>query len=53
MVDKGSTDHSAEVAMASGARVVEEPRPGYGSALLAGFESSLGEVIVMADADHL
>ena len=51
VVDNGSTDASAEVALASGARVIEEPRPGYGSALLAGFEASRGEVIVMADAD--
>ena len=51
VVDNGSTDASAEVAMASGGRVVEEARPGYGSALLAGFGASRGEVVVMADAD--
>jgi hypothetical protein len=51
VVDNGSTDASAAVAMASGGRVVEEARPGYGSALLAGFEASRGEILVMADAD--
>jgi hypothetical protein len=51
VVDNGSTDASADVAMVSGARVIEEARPGYGSALLAGFEASRGEVVVMADAD--
>ena len=51
VVDNGSTDASAEVATASGARVIGESRPGYGSALLAGFEAARGDVIVMADAD--
>jgi hypothetical protein len=51
VVDNGSTDASAEVAMMSGGRIVEEARPGYGSALLAGFEASRGTVVVMADAD--
>ena len=51
VVDNGSTDASAEVAMSSGGRVVEEARPGYGSALLSGFDASRGEVVVMADAD--
>jgi hypothetical protein len=51
VVDNGSRDASAEVAIASGARVIEEPRPGYGSALLAGFGASRGDVLVMADAD--
>ena len=51
VVDNGSTDASAAVAMASGGRVVEEARPGYGSALLAGFEAARGEILVMADAD--
>ena len=36
VVDNGSTDHTAEVARASGATVVFEERRGYGSACLAG-----------------
>lgn len=51
VVDNGCTDRSAEVAARAGARVVREDRPGYGSALLAGIATALGEVVVMADAD--
>ena len=51
VVDNGSTDASKEIATAAGGRVVQEPRPGYGSALLTGFDASRGEVVVMADAD--
>jgi hypothetical protein len=49
--DNGSTDGSAELARAAGARVVHEPRRGYGSAYLAGFAAARGDYIVMADAD--
>jgi glycosyltransferase involved in cell wall biosynthesis len=31
--------------------VIEEPRRGYGNALLAGFDAARGDYIVMADAD--
>jgi glycosyltransferase involved in cell wall biosynthesis len=51
LVDNGSTDRSAEIAAEHGARVVYEPRPGYGSAYLRGLAEAQGEVIVMADAD--
>jgi glycosyltransferase involved in cell wall biosynthesis len=51
VVDNGSTDGSAELAAQAGARVVPEPRRGYGSAYLAGFEAAEGAYIVMADAD--
>src|SRR6185312_2206631 len=34
-----------------GARVVREPRRGYGSAYLAGFAAARGRYIVMGDAD--
>ena len=50
-VDNGSTDASAALARAAGARVVHEPRRGYGSAYLAGFRASRGRYIVMLDAD--
>ena len=51
VVDNGSTDASVEVASTAGARIVHEPRHGYGSALLAGFDAAMGEIMVMADAD--
>jgi glycosyltransferase involved in cell wall biosynthesis len=51
VADNNSTDGSGELAAAAGARVVHEPRPGYGSAYLAGFAAARGEYIVMADAD--
>jgi glycosyltransferase involved in cell wall biosynthesis len=51
VVDNASTDGSAEEAAAAGARVVHEPRRGYGSAYLAGFAGAEGRYVVMADAD--
>ena len=51
VADNASEDRSAELAAAAGARVVHEPRRGYGSAYLAGFEAARGRYIVMADAD--
>ena len=51
VVDNGSTDGSAALAEEAGARVIDEPRRGYGSAYLAGFEAARGEYIVMADGD--
>jgi glycosyltransferase involved in cell wall biosynthesis len=51
VVDNGSDDGSAELAAAAGARVVHEPRRGYGSAYLAGFAAATSDYIVMIDAD--
>jgi len=51
VADNGSEDGSPELAEAAGARVVSEPRRGYGSAYLAGFAAARGDYIVMADAD--
>jgi glycosyltransferase involved in cell wall biosynthesis len=51
VADNASEDRSAELARAAGARVVHEPRRGYGSAYLAGFAAARGRYIVMADAD--
>jgi glycosyltransferase involved in cell wall biosynthesis len=52
VVDNGSTDRSAEIAATRGARVVPEPRRGYGSAYLTGLASASGTYVVMADADE-
>ena len=51
VADNDSDDGSAELAAAAGARVVHEPRRGYGSAYLAGFGAARGEYVVMLDAD--
>jgi glycosyltransferase involved in cell wall biosynthesis len=52
VVDNGSTDGTAAVARAAGARVVVEPRRGFGAACLAGVQASpRAEVIAFADAD--
>ena len=52
VVDNGSTDRSAEIATAHGARVIAESRKGYGSAYLTGLEAARGEYVVMGDADE-
>jgi glycosyltransferase involved in cell wall biosynthesis len=51
VADNASEDRSGELAAAAGARVIYEPRRGYGSAYLAGFAAARGRYIVMADAD--
>ena len=51
VADNGSTDGSIEIAEAHGARVVRVPQRGYGAALQAGIAASLGQFIIMGDAD--
>ncbi len=54
VVDNGSTDETAAVALAAGARVVVEPVPGYGRACRAGLDVALAEgfdLIGFMDAD--
>ena len=53
VADNGSSDATAAVAAAAGARVVSEPKRGYGSACLAGIAAA-GDVDVIAfiDADY-
>jgi glycosyltransferase involved in cell wall biosynthesis len=51
VVDNGSTDGSAEVARALGARVVSEPRRGFGAACFAGLEAARGEFVCFMDCD--
>jgi glycosyltransferase involved in cell wall biosynthesis len=53
VVDNGSRDRTAEVARAAGARVVHEPRRGYGQACLAGIAAGEGaDVLAFLDGDH-
>jgi glycosyltransferase involved in cell wall biosynthesis len=51
VVDNASTDRTAEVARAAGARVVFEARKGYGRAYKTGFAAARGDVIVTMDGD--
>ncbi|MDW5330157.1 glycosyltransferase family 2 protein [Plantactinospora sp. KLBMP9567] len=51
VVDNGSTDGSPEVAAAHGARVVSEPRRGYGAAVHAGLLAAEAELVCVLDAD--
>jgi glycosyltransferase involved in cell wall biosynthesis len=53
VVDNGSRDGTADVARKHGARVVNEPRRGYGQACLAGIAalSQSTEIVVFLDAD--
>ncbi len=53
LVDGASTDETVAVARSlwPGIRVVEQPRPGKGAALRAGFRAATGEIIVTLDAD--
>ena len=52
VVDNGSRDRTAEVARRAGARVVREPRRGYGQACLAGIAAAPDvDVYVFLDGD--
>jgi len=53
VVDNGSRDATADVARKHGARVISEPRRGYGQACLAGIAalSDNTEIVVFLDAD--
>jgi len=51
IVDTESTDKTREIARSMGAKVVDEPRRGYGRAYKTGFEEADGDIIVTLDAD--
>lgn len=54
VVDNGSTDGTAGAARAMGAKVVAEPRRGYGRAVLRGLQELNGrsDTVVILDGDH-
>jgi len=51
VVDNGSTDGSAMVAQAHGARTIAEPVRGFGSACWSGLEAAQSDVVCFMDAD--
>jgi glycosyltransferase involved in cell wall biosynthesis len=51
VVDNGSTDGSGELAASLGARVVREPRPGFGAACWAGLQAAEDELVCFMDCD--
>jgi glycosyltransferase involved in cell wall biosynthesis len=51
IADNGSTDGSQRIAREAGARLVDVPEKGYGSALMAGIIGARGKYILMGDAD--
>lgn len=51
VVDSGSRDRTADVAMANGARVVVSARPGKGAAMWHGVAATDADIIVFVDAD--
>ncbi len=52
VVDGNSKDRTVEVARKAGAKVIVEPRKGYGRAYKTGFEKAQGNIFITADADH-
>ena len=53
VVDNASTDDTAEVAIAGGARVVREERRGILAATSAGFDAAVGDLLLRLDADSV
>lgn len=51
VVDGESVDRTRDIAREKGARVVIEPRKGYGRAYKTGFEVAQGELVATGDAD--
>jgi glycosyltransferase involved in cell wall biosynthesis len=51
VVDGGSKDRTVERAREAGAKVIVEPRRGYGLAYKVGFEAATSDLIATADAD--
>jgi glycosyltransferase involved in cell wall biosynthesis len=51
IADNGSVDGSQAIAEKLGARVVNVPAKGYGSALMGGIAAARGRYVIMGDAD--
>ena len=53
VVDNGSTDATADVARAAGARLLHEPQRGIFPATATGFDAAAGDIIARLDADSV
>ncbi len=51
IVDGDSTDRTRDIAEEKGARVIVEPRKGYGRAYKTGMPDATGDIIITGDAD--
>lgn len=51
VVNNGSTDRTAQCAAEGGARVIDCPEPGFGRALITGFEAARNPWVLKIDAD--
>jgi len=51
VADNGSEDGSVRIAESLGAKVIHQPKRGYGNACRAGIEAAKGRYIIMGDAD--
>jgi glycosyltransferase involved in cell wall biosynthesis len=51
VVDNGSVDGSPEIAAGLGAKVLHEPRRGYGAAVHTGLEAATADIVCFCDAD--
>lgn len=51
VVDNGSRDGTPEIAESLGARVLHEPRKGYGAAVHTGLEGATSDIVAFIDAD--
>ena len=51
VVDNGSTDRTSEIAISSGAQVLHEPVKGKGYAVVAGFNATKSDYIILIDGD--
>lgn len=51
VVDNGSSDGSPEIAERLGAKVIHEPRRGYGAAVHTGLENATADLVAFMDAD--
>jgi len=51
IIDTNSTDSTVKIAKQKGARVINEPRRGYGRAYMTGFSHAKGDIIATLDAD--